>query len=368
MRREAALKSPFDDREGEKPFLRNGLQLIILLMWDGGGDRAPLRIVQFDLDELSGRSDGPDDYRQRMIRRFTGQTDFMRACVIVLPVDFQCVDEAEKIADERRDGMVVEGVRRTGLLNLAVVDKHNPIRDVEGLLLVVGDENRRDAEVVVSVAKPTAEFETDFCVQSSKWFVEKKIFRIDGENACEGDALPLPAGKLRRKAFGDPVELDEIEQEIDFFADLLFRRAFRTRFRAEAEGDVLEDGKMAEEGVMLEDETDAAGGRRDVPCGHAVADDVSAVGCFESGDDAKERRFAAAGRAEQGDEFAVIDVERDAVEDARARVGFMDVFDLNAHVGCCWEGRAPARPPCDRAAFFTVALERAPPVFVSVCR
>ena len=82
---------------------------------------------------------------------------------------------------------------------------------------------------------------------------------------------------------------------------------------------------------MLEDEADATCGRRDVLRGDTVADDIAAVGRFEPRDDAEQSRFAAAGRAEQGDEFAVIDVERDAVEDARARVGFIDVFDLNAH-------------------------------------
>ena len=183
----------------------------------------------------------------------------------------------------------------------------------------------------MTVAQPTAEFEADFGVESSKWFIQKKIFRIDGENAREGDALALTAGKFRRKAFGDPIELNEIEQKFDFLLDLLFRGAFRTRLCAEAEGDVFEDGKMSEQGVMLEDESDAAGGRRDVLRGDAVADDIALIGRFKPRDDAEQRRFAATGRAEQSDEFAVIDVERDAVEDTRARVGFIDVFDLNAH-------------------------------------
>jgi len=43
----------------------------------------------------------------------------------------------------------------------------------------------------------------------------------------------------------------------------------------------------------------------------------SRVGCFQSGDDAQQRRLAAAGRAEQADDLAGVGVERDIVEDAR---------------------------------------------------
>ena len=148
------------------------------------------------MDQLAGGADGTDDDGKRIVRRFARQADFMRSHIIVFPVDSQCVDETEKIADKRRNGMVVEGVRRTGLLDLAVVDEHDAIRDIESFLLVMRDENRRDAQIVMAVAQPTAEFEADFCVESSKWFIQKEIFRINGENSCEGDALPLSAGKL----------------------------------------------------------------------------------------------------------------------------------------------------------------------------
>ena len=187
------------------------MQLLELLMRDGGGDGAAVCVGQFDLDQLSGRADGSDGDGKRFRGRFAGQADFMRPRVIVHPIDVQCVDETQKIADKRRDGMVVEGVRRTGLLDLAIVDENDAIRDIKSLLLVVGDENRRHAQIMMTVAQPTAEFKADFGVESSKWFIQKKIFWINGENACEGDALALPAGKFRRKAFGDPVELDEIE-------------------------------------------------------------------------------------------------------------------------------------------------------------
>ena len=53
-----------------------------------------------------------------------------------------------------------------------------------------------------------------------------------------------------------------------------------------------------------------------------VKEDVATVGVFQSGDDAQERGFAAAGRAEQGNEFAGRDVEVDVFQ----RVETAEVF------------------------------------------
>ena len=46
----------------------------------------------------------------------------------------------------------------------------------------------------------------------------------------------------------------------------------------------------------------------------AVKENLAAVGVFQSGDNAQERGFAAAGRAEQGNEFAGRDVEVDVFQ------------------------------------------------------
>ena len=117
-------------------------------------------------------------------------------------------------------------------------------------------------------------------------------------------------------------ELHEFEQFFDFGADLFFGRAFGLGQYGQTEGDVVKHVHVAEEGVVLEHETDFAlahmlGG--DVL---AVKEDVAAVGVFQSGDDAQERGFAAAGRAEQGNEFAGGDVEVDVFQ----RVEVAEVF------------------------------------------
>ena len=103
--------------------------------------------------------------------------------------------------------------------------------------------------------------------------------------------MALAAGELVRIGFGEVGELHEFEQFFDFGADLFFGRTFGLGQYGQTEGDVVKHVHVAEEGVVLEHETDFAlahmlGG--DVL---AVKEDVAVIGVFQSGDDAQERGF-----------------------------------------------------------------------------
>jgi hypothetical protein len=57
----------------------------------------------------------------------------------------------------------------------------------------------------------------------------------------------------------------------------------------------------------------------------------AAIGTFHAGDDAQQRRLAAAGRAEQGDQFAGRDVEIDVVERDEIAEALGDIADFDTH-------------------------------------
>ncbi len=59
-------------------------------------------------------------------------------------------------------------------------------------------------------------------------------------------------------AVGHAVELHQLQQVVDLAVDDLARRADAPRLHAQAEGDVLEDGHVPEQRVVLEHEPDAA--------------------------------------------------------------------------------------------------------------
>src|SRR5207249_5936130 len=100
----------------------------------------------------------------------------------------------------------------------------------------------------------------------------------------------------------------------DLLPDTLLHPAPRPAAHPEPEGDVLEDGEMAEERVVLEDEADVA--VADGGAGHVLVrvEDRSRVRRLEAGNDAEEGRLAGAGRAEEREQRAARDLEAHLVQ------------------------------------------------------
>ena len=99
----------------------------------------------------------------------------------------------------------------------------------------------------------------------------------------------------------------------------------------QAERDVLEHGHVAEERVVLEDETDLRDRRRGrLVTSSSVKQDATAarIGLLQAGDDAQQRRLARAGRAEQRDQLAAGNVEADVVEREEGPNDLADVAGL----------------------------------------
>ena len=113
--------------------------------------------------------------------------------------------------------------------------------------------------------------------------------------------------------------------------DALLDLRFRGVADAQAEGDVLEDGHVTEEGVMLKDETDVAITDARVGDVLVLVEHGAAVGDLETGDDAQERRLAGARRAEEGEQRAARDLDAQMVECDEVAEALGHVFDTDAH-------------------------------------
>ena len=109
-------------------------------------------------------------------------------------------DRAEEAHHEVVGRLVVELVGRADLLDPAVVDHHDLVGDLEGLLLVVGDEDGGHVHLVVQPAQPVAQLLADLGVERAERLVEQQHRRLDRERAGQRHPLPLAAGELRRAA------------------------------------------------------------------------------------------------------------------------------------------------------------------------
>jgi hypothetical protein len=99
----------------------------------------------------------------------------------------------------------------------------------------------------------------------------------------------------------------------------------------QAKRHVLENRHVPKQGVVLEDEADAA--LAHVPGGGVLTFEQHTAGSrrFQPGDHTEERGLAGSGRSQQSDELARIDVEADFLQRREGPEALRDVDDLDAH-------------------------------------
>ncbi|MCY1232780.1 hypothetical protein D9M72_452940 [compost metagenome] len=216
--------------------------------------------------------------------------------------------------------MVVDGARRIELLDAATGEHGDAIRHRQRFLLVVGDEDEGDAELVLQRLQFDLHRLTQVLVERRQRFVEQQEFRPGDDGAGQRHALLLAAGELARPAAFHAFQSYHLQGGGDLFTA---RRLGDAR-DFQRIGDVFADRHVRKQRIVLEDRVDRAAVGRPVGDVLAVDEDRAAVEFDETADRLQQRGLAAAGRPEQGQEFVAADVEIDAVEsghDAAFRSG-----------------------------------------------
>src|SRR5262249_55628249 len=130
------------------------------------------------------------------------------------------------------------------------LDDSDPVGDLEGLLLVVRDEDGRQADL----AEAPAKLRPDLHVQRAEGLVQQEDLRLVGQRPRQGDPLLLAARELARVALAEASEADEVEQLLA----LLLAVAAGDAPDPEPEGDVLRGRHVLGDRVVLENEAEAA--------------------------------------------------------------------------------------------------------------
>ena len=93
---------------------------------------------------------------------------------------------------------------------------------------------------------------------------------------------------------------------------------------------------MLEQRVVLENETDLTFSHMTYRSVFTVQQNSAAVGSFESGDHAQQRRFAATRGAQQRGQFTGGKFERDIIQRDEITKAFFDMTDFDTHfAGSC---------------------------------
>ncbi len=173
---------------------------------------------------------------------------------------------------------------------MALMHDDEPIAERHRLHLVMGDEERGDAQAALQLADLRAHLHAQLGIEIRQRLVEQEKLGLAHDGTAHRDALALPAGKLARLAIEEGGDAEQPGGVVDAAADLVPPHAADL----EAIGHVVEHAHMRIERVVLEDHRDVAVRRlerRDV----AAFDHHAALARrLQPRDDAEQGGFAAA--------------------------------------------------------------------------
>src|SRR5581483_11160424 len=162
-------------------------------------------------------------------------------------------------------------------------------------------------------------------VERAERLVEQQDRWIAGERARDGDALLHAAGELTRKAILEALEADQRNEPRDDGVALGASHGLLVK----AVDDVAAHGEPGKQRIFLEHNAAFGAG----PAHASALDQHVAVGLEEAADDVEQRALAAAGRADDRDEFTRIELEVGAAERLHAAaagdVGLGDAANLD---------------------------------------
>ena len=184
-------------------------------------------------------------------------------------------------------------------------------------------------------------------VEVGEGLVEEEDPGVANDGAADGDTLALAAGELFRFAIEEGFEVEDARGFGDFLKTLRPGDAGEL----EREGHVVCDGHVRVEGVALEDESEAALCRRDVVDAEAVEEEIAGGNVFKAGDDAQQRGFTAAGRADEDGQLLIVDGEIDAAQDLGGAKAFADLVELH----CGHWGSGSLSVACGRGSVYLTA-------------
>jgi len=222
---------------------------------------------------------------------------------------------AEERGDEPRLGVFEDGLGVADLLEAAVVEHSDAVRNRERLLLVVGDRDSGDARLLEDTPDLLAHLDTESHVEVRERFVEQEDVGFGREAPGERHTLLLPAGELVGRAFAHSGHVDEFEEGVDALRGGLVvevGQPERDVLPTERWGTARSPGRRCRRRGSRRPRTSGAGdgvtGQRDGALGRA----------FEASEQTQRRGLPAAGGTEQREEFAVAHGERE-VGDRRLR-------------------------------------------------
>ena len=212
---------------------------------------------------------------------------------------------AHEARDEEVGRTLIQPLRHVELLQQPPAHDRDAVAHRHRLDLVVRDVHRRDRELSLDAQDLGAHLHAKLRVEVRERLVHEEDLGLAHDRAPHRHTLALAAGQLARL----PVEM--VDEADDARRLLDPSPGFRLRHlpHPQREPDVLRNRHVWVERVVLEDHRNVARARRQVVHDALADPDLAVRDLLETRDHAQRGRLSAAGRADEHDELAVVDIE-----------------------------------------------------------
>ena len=261
---------------------------------------------------------------------------------------------AEESTDEQISRSIVDPFRCVDLLDMTVPHHRNAVSEHQSLLLIVGDVQRCNGQLSLDAVDFLTQVLPQLGVQGAQGFIEQEQMRPGGQGSGQCHPLLLPPGQPGHLPLPIPLQGHQPEQLLDPFLRIFGAPALHAR----AETDIVPHIEMGEQGVVLENDTDASpvGGESVDPA--TVHVQGARIRINEAGNQPQGRGLAAAGGTQQGKKLALTHLEVQL--QSEIRVDLLDVLYAQAHDQTSPPARSMIRNAKKQNSISTEPMAQAP--------
>ncbi len=190
-----------------------------------------------------------------------------------------------------------------------------------GLDLIVRHVHGRPPDALVQLLELRARLDAKRGIEVGQRLIHEEHRGLASDGPADRDALALTTGELLRFALQELLQSEHVGDLADAPVDLGLRHAAELQ----TEGDVVVDGHVRIERVVLEHHRDVAILRRDVVHEPLADEDVTGRLLLEPSDHPQRRGLPAAGWSDEHEELFVLNLKRQVIDGE-------DVSELLRHV------------------------------------
>jgi hypothetical protein len=229
------------------------------------------------------------------------------------------------IGGEQARGSVIQFERRAFLLDHPAIEDHDTVGERHRFDLVVGYIDSRGLQALMQFLDFGPHLDAQLGVEIGQGLVEQEDIGVAHNCTAHSNALALAAGKRARFAAKQMIQSENTRGLVHTFLDLGARNPALPQRKPHVLANVLVRIKR----VILKHHRDVAVLRGNV-VDHAASDrNLPAGDVFQTCNHPQKGRLSASRRADQRDEFTILDVDGDAVQHLDRAVGFARIAYLN---------------------------------------